>query len=159
MPLVLPTPYHCLMIHLCNINIMLLQTESHKIDWAPQTYILSSYKRWQLYVCAQRVISYQGAFFNLHFLVSSVDRISYRRGKKQKEKHSSPCLIHWAATVNVQQSGKDNFSQGRLPGTPLDHCLPSSLFSLKSMNKNAVKVCPIAKQHFICCSLRQNFDF
>lgn len=124
-----------------------------------ENYILSNYKRWQLNSCVHGVISYQGAFSNLHFLVSCFDRISYHGGKKQKEKHSSSCLIHWAATVNVQQSGKDNFSQGRLPDTTLDHRLPSSLFSLKSMNKNAVKVGPIAKQRIICCSFQQNFDF
>lgn len=110
-------------------------------------------------ICVHGVISYQGAFSNLHFLVSPVNRISYRKGGKQKEKHSSLCLIHWAATVNVHQSGKDNFSLGRLPGTTLDHHLPSSLFSFKSMNKNAVKVCPIAKQCIIFCGLQQNSDF
>lgn len=54
-----------------------------------------------------------------------------------KQAHSSPCLIHRAATVNVQRGGKDNFSQGRLPGTTLDHRIPSSPFS-PFMNKNAV---------------------
>lgn len=79
-------------------------------------------------------------------------------GKKQKakrQKHSSPCLIHWAATVNVQRGGKDNFSRGRLPGTTLDHRrLPSSLFSLKFMNKNAVKSLPNSRTPFYLSRLR-----
>lgn len=85
----------------------------------------------------QGVVSYQGAFSCLHAVVGSVDRISYRRGKKRKkQKHSSPRLLHWAATVNVQRGGTDNSSQGRPPGTTLDHRLPSSSFS-PFMNKNA----------------------
>lgn len=85
-------------------------------------------------------------FPTLPSVVSSVGRILRRRGKWGEQRHSSSCLIHWAATVNVQQGGKDNFSQGRLPGTTLDHRLSSSLFSSKCMNKNAAKVCSIAKQ-------------
>lgn len=73
-------------------------------------------------------------FFFLPFILLSA---LLTRGGKQA--HSSPCLIHRAATVNVQRGGKDNFSQGRLPGTTLDHRIPSSPFS-PFMNKNAVKV-------------------
>lgn len=79
------------------------------------------------------------------------------QGEKAKAKnHSLARLILWAATVNVQKGRKDNCSQGMLPGTTLDHPptptpqppTPSSLFSLRFMNKTAVKVCPIAKRHF-----------
>lgn len=79
-----------------------------------------------------------GLFSTLHSVVSSVDRISYHEaGVRRKQKHSSRCLIQWAATVNIQRGGKDNFPQGRLPGTTLDHRLPSSPSS-PFMNKNAV---------------------
>lgn len=83
------------------------------------------------------VVSYQRVFSALRSVVSSVDRISYHKGGKQK--HSSPCLIHWAATVSVQRGGKDNFPRGRLPGAALDHRLPSSAFSA-FVNQNVVKV-------------------
>ena len=113
-------------------------------------------------MCVWGVISYQGNF-TLHS-VSSVDRISYREGKKKSKSKGTPpppCLIHWAATVSVQQGGKDNFSQGRLPGTTLDHRLPSSLFSLTFMNKMQAPVSPVAEERlcFIRCNVGQNVDF
>lgn len=69
-------------------------------------------------------------------------------GKSYSKKHSSPRLIHWAAAANVQKGGKDN-SQRKLPGKLL---ITSSLHLcslLRFMNKSSVKICPMAKQHFM----------
>lgn len=98
---------------------------------------------------AQGVVSF--------FYPSFCCQLCWQGGGKQA--HSSPCLIHRAATVNVQRGGKDNFSQGRLPGTTLDHRIPSSPFS-PFMNKNAVKVYQRKRFFFfICRSSERNFDF
>lgn len=110
-------------------NAIINWNESEETCWIQQTYISSDYKRWHLYMCR---VSFLIKEPFLPFILLSVLSTEFHIavGKKQKHKHSSPCLIHWAATVNVQRGGKDNFSQGRLPGTTLDHRLPSSLFSL-----------------------------